>query len=833
MVAAHENPNPNSRNSTRQSTTRRRRAKSRTDEQAPSLASETYQVGDTIIYTHMPDRPMQITEIIDDRFKIKRLHDGAEFYVYRSLVVRDTQKIATQPPEVTETEVEQAIEGEDQCTESGPIFSTLQSGGWVQIKPKTIKAVRQRLIEHPELATEFHGGDRPEWKIEADGQYLRWANYGDAIVPIAHWDGKTTAMSSNMGTRKVEAFLRRWLEATEPPAQKVEPPPHSLEPEQVLQPHSIESESSQESVILPSLPSPHEIAMAIALPSPYQTIQALLSHVEFWPVLQEDLYPDGEPELYRGWQIVTESREGALMALNISDGEEWWSLPNESDDWFFGWRGHQQAIDWAKQVIDCLVDAAEQASGQLSLLEVVNDADNSQAAIIETPTQSITTLEAAGFKVGDRVAVKYIPGETWQGKDLQGRKIKYKNGDLATIEAFNENESYTVRFDAGGVLNSFSRQLEAIAPQSTAMQKSSTLDTLITEINTLYGQLERAEQVAVSAARSALEFAKEMGGKLLEAKKVAGHGNWEKVREQILSPRTGRAIPSSTATLYQRIFERWEELETNAVATIREASEALKKPRLKSANVAEMQPVVYEKSLVDSLEGLQANFQERKAAANATEDKYRLVEDVTVPPIEELINLYQQIGDTRPTRDGKGFAVLRPDLGNPFPLLFRSRIAAWDYWIKHKGRLLELAERKPKPGENDREIVPVDRISTVNQSNGWIYTTDGQHLNPQHYKPEVQAEEATDFSNHSEILQTELNEFDINQWLDNEFTQSIELLNEWLEPDEINAHRQRTEKAVLDLGGLPVAILAVRDCNKDDLLQLQQIVNRLLELENQ
>lgn len=105
------------------------------------------------------------------------------------------------------------------------------------------------------------------------------------------------------------------------------------------------------------------------------------------------------------------------------------------------------------------------------------------------------------------------------------------------------------------------------------------LSSLISEINALYGQLEEAEEVATNAAQSALNFALEMGDRLLTAKKSSGHGNWEKVRSQIKSLRSGKPLPSSTATLYQRMAKRRGDLEEAGIQTLRAAAEFLKGDR--------------------------------------------------------------------------------------------------------------------------------------------------------------------------------------------------------------------------------------------------------------
>jgi hypothetical protein len=109
-----------------------------------------------------------------------------------------------------------------------------------------------------------------------------------------------------------------------------------------------------------------------------------------------------------------------------------------------------------------------------------------------------------------------------------------------------------------------------------AVQPAIKLGYLAGEINRLHRECEDALNVARSAENSALQHAKLCGEKLLEAKQACGHGNWETWRAANLQ------IPSSTAALYQRVAERWAELESATSAadlTLREAEQRLRKPR--------------------------------------------------------------------------------------------------------------------------------------------------------------------------------------------------------------------------------------------------------------
>jgi hypothetical protein len=112
------------------------------------------------------------------------------------------------------------------------------------------------------------------------------------------------------------------------------------------------------------------------------------------------------------------------------------------------------------------------------------------------------------------------------------------------------------------------------------------LSNLAQEIAALWVEADQAVEVAQRAEKSALESAKACGEKLAIAKSQCPHGQWESWREDnIIHPATGKAIPSSTASLYQRVAERWDEL--GECWSLREASIALRKPRAISATVAD------------------------------------------------------------------------------------------------------------------------------------------------------------------------------------------------------------------------------------------------------
>lgn len=110
---------------------------------------------------------------------------------------------------------------------------------------------------------------------------------------------------------------------------------------------------------------------------------------------------------------------------------------------------------------------------------------------------------------------------------------------------------------------------------------------LIATASKLWGEIDKALEVVSQAEYSALDSARLLGQTLMDLKAKTLHGYWEQTREEITHPTTGKPLPSSTATLYQRIAFNWESLSQAGVTSVRAAAEHLK--RIKSATVAEIE----------------------------------------------------------------------------------------------------------------------------------------------------------------------------------------------------------------------------------------------------
>lgn len=172
------------------------------------------------------------------------------------------------------------------------------------------------------------------------------------------------------------------------------------------------------------------------------------------------------------------------------------------------------------------------------------------------------------------------------------------------------------------------------------------LDEAAAKITELWADSENAEEVANQAAYSALDSARLCGEELLKAKQIAGHGNWEKFRATLLHPKTGKPMPSSTATLYQRIAERWGEIEASEVRSLRSARELLKSDRQisaakpesapKSASVADLPATQSIEQSIDSSEHLETTPSISEEAPSIRPDYGENVSDETADSLTGL-----------------------------------------------------------------------------------------------------------------------------------------------------------------------------------------------------
>lgn len=110
-------------------------------------------------------------------------------------------------------------------------------------------------------------------------------------------------------------------------------------------------------------------------------------------------------------------------------------------------------------------------------------------------------------------------------------------------------------------------------PQTGLVSESS----LVAEIRAAHANCEQALTVARSAESSALEHAKRCGELLLKAKKANGRGGWEAWRTE----NTG--IPSSTASLYQRVYQHWGNLREAGIDGLRAADRYFREAKKISA----------------------------------------------------------------------------------------------------------------------------------------------------------------------------------------------------------------------------------------------------------
>ena len=146
---------------------------------------------------------------------------------------------------------------------------------------------------------------------------------------------------------------------------------------------------------LPRLLNAEEVEAAIVPNNVEATIVNLLDLAGFAALDDENqAYFDAIPEHYRGWEIASESNLGAV---DLKYEDRWFSSLLEDGDFSGDWQA--TAIAWAKQFIDLAIDAAERASGQLSLLEVEPDSPADSES--DSPEQSGGAITETRFSFPD------------------------------------------------------------------------------------------------------------------------------------------------------------------------------------------------------------------------------------------------------------------------------------------------------------------------------------------------------------------------------------------------------------------------------------------------
>jgi phage regulator Rha-like protein len=180
-----------------------------------------------------------------------------------------------------------------------------------------------------------------------------------------------------------------------------------------------------------------------------------------------------------------------------------------------------------------------------------------------------------------------IAFETRKSERGRSERVAYLNEDQATfVMTLSRNTDRVVQCKIA-LVKAFSeakRQLgnksfitnPQLPPNTPIASLPADLSDLVRETNRLYGEFE----TLFIEPTPALEIGKEIGDRLLQLKEQVGHGGWEEFREQnIRSPHTGLPMPSSTATMYQRIAKNWDVLQQVNAQSIRDAIYVLRRDR--------------------------------------------------------------------------------------------------------------------------------------------------------------------------------------------------------------------------------------------------------------
>lgn len=76
-----------------------------------------------------------------------------------------------------------------------------------------------------------------------------------------------------------------------------------------------------------------------------------------------------------------------------------------------------------------------------------------------------------------------------------------------------------------------------------------------------------------------------------------------------------------------------------------------------------------------------------------------------IPTLDELEAMFNQIGTVKRAKKGESFVVESEEIGAPFPIVFKSRLAAWDWWKGHQEQIAKIT--KPlEPHPQRTEVSP-------------------------------------------------------------------------------------------------------------------------------
>lgn len=323
----------------------------------------------------------------------------------------------------------------------------------------------------------------------------------------------------------------------------------------------------------------------------------------------------------------------------------------------------------------------------------------------ETPTEEFKP--ATHYTEGD-----WVTGFTLSKHEATGRFVGYSLSGMLRVDCSTSPDPDT---SCVKMIDPATARLIDPPESSLATVEDSELaidprTQLVDEINQLSGQLEEAQEVAESADRSALQFAKEIGDRLLALKPQVEHGEWEAFREaNIKSPRTGKPMASSTATLCQRVAKRWAELQEQGIESLKQASLTLRKPQqieqAKSATVADLPEAELEPAA--TIEQPEINLEE-------VERRGELIGDLVPPTWGELKSLYSQLGKV--SGWGNGIAVESERLA--FSAIFQTREEAWEKWQKKYKPALDRLANQQTGQESSNSSTPDSAIDNSDDEPG-------------------------------------------------------------------------------------------------------------------
>lgn len=434
-----------------------------------------------------------------------------------------------------------------------------------------------------------------------------------------------------------------------------------------------------------------------------------------------------------------------------------------------------------------------------------------------------------------------VRGEDLNGQAHTGAFMSLSNSGMAIVESDGKRRLLI----AGTLMQVTSPAGDKSEPQSSIVpdniqpdviepQPESITSTIDTEIDRLYNEAAEAQQTAEVASKAAARLYFELGEKLIARKAELKHGQW-------LPYLTERGIPEHTAQRAMRVAVHFGEIRHVLDLSLNEALRQARQAKLPAS------PKNEQLSLVPAIEGqtitpgqelffnnlpckvirvngdwLHVQFIDTGRYTNLERDRFTLYPVEINPAVVRSCPTCKHCESSGSAWYCQKFQQYYTEDENPAP--------------KCEQYSEGPAEKPALPAQPASSPIALSPIERRDYCAGETIEMGGQSLQVQIFGSDgVTAVDASGRPHRLSFKREEQSEKPTRPGPTSAplrppaLERSIELLGEWLSPDEIKVHQKATEQAIYKLGSLPVALMAIAEADHDDLLEIQAFLAAQIE----